>query len=176
MTPNEQALRDKGFLEVSPGVWSKSKNLGAGGGVDGHAVEKDMARDDHAANGDGPHLLEQQPSRDKHLPARTVRLRQSSKPLMNKLESRLFAYLHLLYPTTKIHVLAKRYRLANGLTYTPDFCASPMGKETCFEAKGPYAREDSMIKLKVAAATYPEVDWFLYWELNGQWCSQKIEP
>ncbi len=55
-------------------------------------------------------------------------------------------------------------RLAGRCRYTPDFLAEPrwQGDEFIFiEIKGSYAREDSMIKLKVAAETYPCFCWFL---------------
>ncbi len=55
-------------------------------------------------------------------------------------------------------------RLAGRCRFTPDFLSEPRwqgDKFTFVETKGPYAREDSLIKLKVAAETYPCFRWLL---------------
>ncbi len=55
-------------------------------------------------------------------------------------------------------------RLAGRCRFTPDFLTEPRwqgDKFTFIETKGPYAREDSLIKLKVAAETYPCFRWML---------------
>ncbi len=56
------------------------------------------------------------------------------------------------------------FRLAGRCRYTPDFLAVPRWTSqtwTFIETKGSYAREDSLIKLKVAAELYPCFRWLL---------------
>ncbi len=64
---------------------------------------------------------------------------------------------------------AVKFRLAGRTFYTPDFLAEPRwqgDRFTFIETKGPYAREDSLIKLKVAAETYPCFRWLLVTRAN----------
>ncbi len=59
---------------------------------------------------------------------------------------------------------AVKLRLAGRTFYTPDFFIEPwrLGERfLCVETKGPYAREDSLIKLKVAADLYSCFRWLL---------------
>jgi hypothetical protein len=102
------------------------------------------------------------------------RLRQDSKPLMNALETRLLAFLEGNHAGATIRPQAKRYRLANGLWYKPDFTAIVGGLEYAWEAKGPKAFRGGFENLKVAAKEYPEVAWFLMWEDAGVWKQQRI--
>jgi hypothetical protein len=114
----------------------------------------------------------------------TKRVRQSAKPLMNKLETEFYERIKDAFPNfPPIRIQAKTYRIANGLRYTPDFTASPWpancgpARETAWEVKGPWATEDSIVKLKAAAATFPEVCWLLVWkDSTGQWNEQRILP
>lgn len=114
------------------------------------------------------------------LTAKKKRIRQSSKPLLNKLESEFSERLKTRWPGTAtwIHAQAVRLRLANGLTYSPDFFAiQPNTSPTAFEVKGKYAFEDSIVKLKVAASSYPFVKFILVWkDEQGQWQEQHVLP
>jgi hypothetical protein len=110
------------------------------------------------------------------LPHQGKRLRQDSKPLMNKLETELFNYLQRLYPKVKFHAQAKRYKLANGLWYKPDITAVMDGQEFAWEAKGPHAFRGGFENLKFAATAWPEVNWTLIWKDGNGWRSQKILP
>lgn len=115
------------------------------------------------------------------LPAGTVgipgkRLRQSAAPILNKLETRLEAWLAAVYPGEKIRAQAKRYRLANGIWYKADFSAVIAGQEWAWEAKGPKAFRGGFENLKVASATWPEVRFVLVWEEGGAWRTQEILP
>jgi hypothetical protein len=109
------------------------------------------------------------------------RIRQSSAPKMNKLESEYFAILSAQFPNyPRPHAQAVRFQLANGVTFTPDiFCfhwpdiegpATP----TAFEVKGRHAWDDAIVKLKVAASAYPEVRWVLVWKPGATWSEQKV--
>ena len=47
-------------------------------------------------------------------------------------------------------------KLGDDVRYTPDwFVMTADGEFWCYEVKGPYRREDAMVKLRVAAAMYP---------------------
>jgi hypothetical protein len=55
-----------------------------------------------------------------------------------------------------------RVRLAGKCFYTPDFVVQwTVGTLWVVEVKGPYAREDSIIKLKTAASMYPCFNWLI---------------
>lgn len=106
------------------------------------------------------------------------RLRQSSKPLLNKLESEYLERLKLTWPNGIIRAQAKRYMLANGLWYKPDFTALLPGSsgETAWEVKGPHAWRGGFENLKMAAHEWPEVQFILAWKQDGEWVSQEILP
>ena len=92
---------------------------------------------------------------------------------MNKLE-RSFRD-DVLEPATRHHAIRRwareplKLRLAGRCWYTPDFLVLPRvkGRDSrdpllyMVEIKGAYAREDSIVKLKVAADTYPEFTWLI---------------
>jgi len=62
------------------------------------------------------------------------------------------------------------FRLAGNTTYKPDFMTlSSLHRLVMWETKGPYAREDSIVKLKVAASMYPCFDWVLVKQDRGKW-------
>lgn len=111
-----------------------------------------------------------------------TRIRQSNKPLMNKLEEEFYGRIRNLYPNyPPVRPQGKTYRLANGVRLTPDFSCSTWPsetgmRETCWEVKGPRAWEDSLIKLKMAATAWPEVRWLLVWKQDGAWMEQEILP
>lgn len=114
------------------------------------------------------------------------RLKQSSEPLMNKLEAEYFAILSdqcLAYPRPRAQ--AKRYKLGNGVNYTPDFTASNWPdstaithpKETAWEVKGKHSWDDAIVKIKMAATVWPEINWWFCWkDERGQWKQQLVLP
>jgi hypothetical protein len=110
------------------------------------------------------------------------RLRQDSKPLLNKLETEFYNNIKDLHPGLPVRAQAKIYRLANGLTLRPDFTASGWPDqndiliETAWEVKGPWVDGDAFGKLKMAASVWPEVRWILVWKEDGQWREQIILP
>lgn len=125
-----------------------------------------------------------QPERDAHSsmeplrgalePLRGARIRHK-KPL-NKTEQEFYAKLLMRYS----HVIAQgvTVELADMCRYTPDFAVQQLdGILVFFEVKGPFMREDSWIKLKVAARTYP------WWRFvlaqkhkDGHWTETTIQP
>jgi hypothetical protein len=75
------------------------------------------------------------------------------------------------------------FRLANGVVYWPDVVViNPMYTAfDAYEVKGrrrkdaAWARDDSRVKLKVAAGQYPWIQWTLVWkDESGNWQEQVI--
>lgn len=116
-------------------------------------------------------------------PARPPRIRQSSKPLMNKLETQYFNLIKDRYPNyPPVRAQAKTFRLCNGVRFTPDLSCSiwPVeqgpARETCWEIKGPKSWDDAIVKAKMAAHEYPEICWRFAWKHEGKWCEQILLP
>ena len=119
--------------------------------------------------------------------ARPSRIRQSSAPLMNKLETEWFCVIKDKYPNyPPVRPQAKRYRLGNGIWFKVDFSVSlwpnrnpddtvrGADMETCWEVKGPHAFRGGFENLKVAAGLWTEVRWLLVWKQDGQWMTQEV--
>ena len=113
------------------------------------------------------------------------RVRQSARPLLNGLETEWQNVLKVQYPDRIIHAQDKRYRLANGLWYKPDFTALVVDlslvaevslRETAWEVKGPFAFRGGFENLKMAASTFPDVKFVLVWKDAGRWKEQIILP
>lgn len=104
------------------------------------------------------------------------RIRQDSKPLMNKLEREWFDQLGGMASTINLRAQAIRVKLANGLWFKVDITCLIDGKMTCFEVKGPFAFRGGFENLKSAATLFPEWDWFLVWKKDGVWHTQKVLP
>lgn len=101
------------------------------------------------------------------------RIRQSSKPLMNKLESEFKEY----YENYSGHTLipqALRFRLGNGIWFKVDFVAFSQNGNWAFEIKGPHAFRGGFENLKVAASLYPQFVWMLWWKDGNQWKHQTV--
>lgn len=106
-----------------------------------------------------------------------IRLRQSSKPLMNKLETEFLEKLKFDYRAfggMKFIPQSITFKLANGLRYTPDFFS--ITEKISWEVKGAWVDGDSFPKLKMAASVYPEISWRLVWKKESKWCEQIILP
>lgn len=116
----------------------------------------------------------------KEIDRQPKRIRQDSKPLLNKLEEQFLAVLELELPEhTTIWKQALRWRLGNGIWYKPDFAANLTHDHhgfTCWEVKGPHAFRGGFENLKVAAGLYPEVAWWLVWKESGRWERQMVRP
>ncbi len=107
------------------------------------------------------------------------RVRQSSKPAMNKLEQEWFDIVSGIQWHHGPRAQAVRFRLCNGVTYTPDVFAATWqeaGRPTAWEVKGKHAWDDAIVKIKMAAHEWPEIDWWLVWKENGVWKTQRILP
>jgi hypothetical protein len=103
------------------------------------------------------------------------RIRQNTKPLMNKLETEYFEHLQVCRSEyTILHIQAVTFKLANGVRYTPDFFI--VNPPMAFEVKGKWVDGDSFPKLKMAASVYPEISWRLAWKKDGVWQEQIVLP
>lgn len=105
------------------------------------------------------------------------RLRQNASGL-NKTEAAFFEHLKNIWPTHAHHAQAITLRLGNGVRYTPDFAsfARDSGEIVAHEVKG-YMRDDAAVKIKVAAALYPQIRFRLATKAKGgTWDMQEILP
>lgn len=71
------------------------------------------------------------------------------------------------------------FRLATGARYTPDFfvCMKPGAKGYPYEiheVKGGLIQEAAMVRLKVAAANFPEFRFVMWQKKNGVWTEKEI--
>lgn len=110
---------------------------------------------------------------------KSKRVRQSAKPLMNKLETEFYSQLRNDYhfSTTEIVSQEIRFRLGNGIWYKPDFVVIQFDRRPiAFEVKGPHAFRGGFENLKVAASKHQCVEWRLVWKENGRWKEQIILP
>lgn len=101
------------------------------------------------------------------------RIRQSSKPLSNKLEAEWGMVLRKRYPNCPVFEQSITFRLCNGVRLTPDWVVYSKGYVLCFECKG-FMRDDAAVKLKVAADKFPDFAWCLVWKQSGRWHEQRI--
>lgn len=105
------------------------------------------------------------------------RIRQSSKPDMNKLETRFLNYQKARFPSLPFYCQSLRFKLGNGIWYKPDmFTPLFEGMPACWEVKGPHAFRGGFENLKVAASRYLDFKWFLTWEQDGRWQEQLVLP
>jgi hypothetical protein len=154
---NAEQLKAAGWDEVKPGEWQKR-------GPSGFMAIKDMYH----------------PKANAVLAKPKKRIRQSSKPLLNKLESEFLLQLKAWYPFT-FHCQAIKFKIGNGVTFCPDivcFNWNSHGSLAVWEVKGPHAWDDSIVKLKVFASTYPDIAVHLAWKDKklGAFRVQDIKP
>lgn len=105
------------------------------------------------------------------------RLRQSSKPLLNVLESEYKNFL-CTQAGIRFEAQAIRFRLGNGIWYKPDFIViSPLGDLLAIEVKGKHAFRGGFENLKVVASLYRWITFKLVWKgEDGTWQTQTILP
>ena len=106
-----------------------------------------------------------------------VRIRQDSKPLLNKLESQWFNMLKASGNVHNLSAQALRFKLANGAWYRCDIVGWVNGRLTGWECKGPSCMKNvarGILTVKIAAAQWPEVDFILVWKERGEFRQQKI--
>lgn len=101
-------------------------------------------------------------------------IRQDSKGL-NKTEAAFVDYLRFKWPGELVLAQSVTLKLANGVRYTPDFIvpqATSAKLMLAYEVKG-FMRDDAAVKIKVAAANYPWIKFYLVkrdgrtgWQIN----------
>lgn len=106
------------------------------------------------------------------------RLRQSEGHGLNKLETAAWEHLQKKFHGRAVVPHGLTLTLGNGVKYTPDFVIKAGAAILCYEVKGPFMREDSGIKLKIAAHEWPAFTFTLLWRegRGGPWCEQLILP
>ena len=113
------------------------------------------------------------------------RLRQSSEPVLNKLEERFLLKLKKDYAGQEILAQAVRLELARGIWYKPDFFLPQGSKDIvdgvtpiAYEVKGPKVFRGGFENLKVAARVHGWIHFYLVWEdkQTGAWQRQEILP
>lgn len=106
------------------------------------------------------------------------RIRQSSKPLLNKLEQEWLDMMNAQWKGSYAFIpQAVRFRLGNGIWYKPDFiCWNYCCMIVAWEVKGPHAFRGGFENLKVAATQHNQVHFRLTWKESGQWQEQIVRP
>lgn len=108
------------------------------------------------------------------------RIRQATKPMLNKLEQEAMDWLNGdVYINWTLQPHAMTLYLANGCKYTVDIAGCDPDKRpriVCWEVKGPKVWDDSIVKLKVAAHEFPNLEFHLIWKENGKWLEQVVLP
>jgi len=113
------------------------------------------------------------------------RIRQSAKPLMNKLEQEFFNGLETrgtdcsTFPLIgSLRAQALKFKIANNAFYKPDITGFCDGRLHAWEVKGNKGKniDRGKLALKVAASAWPEVVFILAWKTDGQWNEQRILP
>lgn len=106
-------------------------------------------------------------------------LRQRQGPALNKTEAAFLQTLEAAYPPRATLTQAVTLAIANGCRYTPDFFQPPIESDRAraFEVKG-FMRDDAAVKLKVAAALFPWIRFFLVTRRGRAqpWRIQEILP
>jgi hypothetical protein len=106
-------------------------------------------------------------------------IRQSHKPAINKTEREwLDIMTRKIRPDDTIYAQAINFTLANGCRYRPDFIVFYSGGLIeAWEVKGAGPiRDDSIVKLKTAAAKYRMINWWLARKTKQGWQEQRILP
>lgn len=106
-------------------------------------------------------------------PAGAKRLRQRTEPKLNKTEAAFMQWLQERHDAGTIRAQSVTFVLANGVRYTPDFTNLRLG--LAWETKG-FMRDDAAVKIKVAAAMYPEIRFHLVTRKGGTWEIQEMLP
>lgn len=158
-TFTEQQVRDFETRQLM----SKRKKLGLGD------IDALILRDEH---GKATHIVYPPPAKPK------TRIRRTREEAMNKTEREYWGKMQAAWksdPTYRIFIAPIQLDLASGCTYRPDFLLAAMsGDLTFFEVKGEFIREDSWVKLKMAATQYPMFTFVKAQKKNGVWTETTV--
>jgi hypothetical protein len=151
-----------GYVEGQPGVYMRASKRA---NEYPEVVKADWLRE-----------IEERMAKEEAVTPPKKRIRQSSKPLLNKLESEFCGEMMCLNPAIRFHAQAMRFKLGNGIWYKPDFVAFFSNCTCAYEVKGPFAHRGGFENLKVAAHQYPQIKWILVWKQDGAWKEQVVLP
>lgn len=113
-------------------------------------------------------------------------LKQSHKPKLNQTEREFRHYIAIVQRDSIITDQSLTFRLANGVSYRPDFvtfCTNPFNQLLAidaFEVKDQRRKDshwftdDARVKLKLAAKEYPFIRWFAAWKEGSEWKMQRV--
>lgn len=110
------------------------------------------------------------------------RLRQSTKPLMNKLETEFMDWLvRTGTPKENIFPQAMRLEISNGHWYKPDFFVTPTESDEWpqgrfYECKGPHSFRGGFENVKDAARRFKHFKFILVWLDDDRWQEQIVLP
>lgn len=110
-------------------------------------------------------------------PVRRPTLRQQSGDALNGLERAFLAHL-AVRKLGEVLTQAITLKIANGCRYTPDFVEVRHGFALrAYEVKG-FMREDAAIKIKVAAALFTWIEFYLVTRPKsaGEWRIERVYP
>lgn len=98
------------------------------------------------------------------------RVRPTPEEALNKTERRYLNLLRERFPFQPIMIQAITLRLAHNTKYTPDFSYTlPTGALVFVETKGAFVRDDAIVKLKTAAAMFPQFTFIKAQFKLGKW-------
>lgn len=122
----------------------------------------------------------------KEKPSKPKRIRQSEKPLLNKLEGEWFERIRFEFPNyPRPKPQAVKLKIAGSAFYKPDFFVTSWphvggpAQPTAWEVKGMKGKniDRGKLALKVAATAWPEIKFILVWKDEaGQWQEQHVLP
>lgn len=127
------------------------------------------------------YLARQSPRPEGEMPAnvvdhsKTLTLRKSTdEAKLNKLET---AYLTFLRSQgcAWIGIQSVTLKLASDCRLTPDFTVLVNGELTFIDVKG-FQREDALIKMKMAARSFPWASFEIVKRKNGEWIREMVKP
>ena len=168
-------------LTLSASTMARNQNLGASESSGRGVVDRRTAPESDSY-GLASEATKQQGQRVQTPQTRpSLRIRQAKEPKLNKLEREALEWLKRVYTVYQLEPHAIRLQLANGCNYTPDIIGRPVGlpdeKLRAWEVKGKHAWDDSIVKLKVAASTWPQIQFTLIWkDGEGTWQQQEVLP
>lgn len=112
-----------------------------------------------------------------------LRVKQTPEEKLNQLERKFLAWMRHGAECSalsgggtikRIGIQDITFRFAADCRYTPDFTCFDLGELWCYEVKGPHVWEDSIIKVKAVAATYPWINFQIAHMEKGQWVIENV--
>lgn len=176
-TTAQQAERVVREILIAHGSWGDGSNLDKFARYS-KAMKSEFLNASASFKKRNPHLFNA-PAAPPTLSGEGPPLRQRTK-LPSQAELEFIALLEARHPEHIILHEKIAFRLANGVVYWPDVIVVDL-PSLAYEVKGKrrkdaaWARDDSRVKLKVAAGQYPWIQWAMVWkDDSGNWQEQII--